>query len=122
MPTTFDTDMATAPDPPKLMLSKRLDAIGWGLLLILTGALWLVPDQPAIPGVWLLGTGVLLLVLNGVRYRMGISVSGLTTLLGTVALVAGLGEYFSVRLPLLAIFLIVVGGSIVLKPLVARKA
>ena len=108
-------------DAERVVLSKRLDAIGWGLLFILTGALWLVPDQQAIPGVWLIGTGVLLLALNGIRYALGIGASAMTTLLGGVALAAGLGEYFGVRLPLLAILFIVVGGIIILKPLVERK-
>ena len=122
MSTAQNFDAPPGPEPQKLALSKRLDGIAWGLLFLMTGALWLVPDQQAIQGVWLIGTGVLLLGLNGIRYRMGIEVSGLTTLLGTVALAAGLGDYFRVQLPLLAILFIVVGGIIILKPLVARKS
>lgn len=121
MSTMHNFDAPLGPEPQKLALGKRLDGIAWGLLFLMTGALWLVPDQQAIQGVWLIGTGVLLLGLNGIRYRMGIEVSGLTTLLGTVALAAGLGDYFKVQLPLLAILFIVVGGIIILKPLVARK-
>ena len=118
---THDAHPSMTQDAERVVLSKRLDAIGWGLLFILTGALWLVPDQQAIPGVWLIGTGVLLLALNGIRYALGIGASAMTTLLGGVALAAGLGEYFGVRLPLLAILFIVVGGIIILKPLVERK-
>jgi hypothetical protein len=105
--------------PSKMLLNKRLDGIGWGLFLIMIGVMWLAPERVA-QGAWLIGTGALLLALNGIRYLKGIGVSGLTTLLGVVALAAGLAEYFGMRVPLLAICLIVIGGSILLKPFVAR--
>ena len=51
-----------AQDPP-----KQFDEIGWGIFLMMIGTSWLVPSVPQ--GTWLIGTGVLLLVLNAIRYR-----------------------------------------------------
>jgi hypothetical protein len=120
MTTMHDVGVPAGRDTPsKMLLNKRLDGIGWGLFLIMIGVMWLAPERVA-QGAWLIGTGALLLALNGIRYLKGIGVSGLTTLLGVVALAAGLAEYFGMRVPLLAICLIVIGGSILLKPFVAR--
>jgi hypothetical protein len=48
-------------------LEKNLDDIGWGIFLIMIGALCLVPKDLVPEGTWLMGTGLLLLTLNGVR-------------------------------------------------------
>jgi hypothetical protein len=117
--------MATRTDgpignPQLAAYSQRLDGIGWGLLLVMTGALWLMPDQQVPQGSWLVGTGLLLLVLNGIRYLKGIRVSGLTTFLGALALAAGLSDALGVRLPLLAICFIVIGGAIILRLFTVR--
>jgi hypothetical protein len=101
-------------------LGSRLDGIGWGLLLIMTGAIWLVPEEQIPQGTWLVGTGLLLLALNGYRYLKGIDVSAFTTFLGALALAAGLGDYLGVQLPLLAILFIVIGASIIVKPLMSH--
>ena len=101
-------------------LGSRLDSIGWGLLLIMTGAIWLVPEESVPRGTWLIGTGVLLLALNWIRRVKGIGVSAFTTFLGAVALAAGLGDYLGVQLPLLALCFIVIGASIIVRPLLPR--
>ena len=54
----------TEQDPQKMHLNKRLEAIAWGLFLIMIGALWLLPDETVPEGTWLLGVGVILLGLN----------------------------------------------------------
>ncbi len=120
MTITHDVEAPSNQDRQRTGLDKRLETIGWGLFLIMTGAIWLVPEQQVPQGTWLIGTGVLLLTLNGIRSLKGIGVNGFTTFLGAVALAAGLSGYFGVRLPLLAICFIVIGASIILKPLVTR--
>ena len=120
MTTTHAVEVAASHHQQDTQLSRRIDGIGWGLLLIMTGAIWLIPDQQVPQGTWLIGTGALLLTLNGIRYLKGIGAHGLVTFLGAVALAAGLGEYFGLRLPLLAICFIVIGGGIILKPLIVR--
>jgi len=102
-------------------LNKRLEEIGWGLFLILIGVILLVPDVQAPQGIWLTGAALILLGLNGFRYLNGIKMSGFTICLGVLALAAGLGSIFGMKLPLFAILLVLVGASVIFKPLFAKK-
>lgn len=70
-------------------IGKRLEDIGWALFLILTGILWILPEGRVPPGTWLIGTGLLLLGLNAIRLLMRVPLSWFTTLLGGLALLAG---------------------------------
>lgn len=103
-------------DRGKGTLNRRLEDIGWGLLLILTGGILLVPDDRVPQGFWLIGAGIILLGLNLVRYLNGIAVNWFSTIMGLFALAAGAGEYSGVDLPLFPIFLIIIGASLLLKP------
>ena len=96
----------------------RLDEIGWGLFLMMIGTIWLVPSVPQ--GTWLIGTGVLILALNAIRYGTGHHVSVFSSMLGVLALAAGLGELLGIKLPLFAICLVAIGAWIVVKPLVVH--
>jgi hypothetical protein len=73
-------------------------------------------------GTWLIGTGLIMLGLNGVRYFNGIKMHGFTLVLGLLTLLAGLGDLFHLKLPLFAIFVIFIGVSIILKPLLAKSS
>ncbi len=100
--------------------AKRLDQIGWGIFLVMIGTIWLVPGVPE--GAWLIGTGALLLLLNAIRFRLAIHWSGVSVALGVFALAAGLGELTGIKLPLFPICLVLVGASLILKPLVFQRA
>jgi hypothetical protein len=96
--------------------AKSLDDIGWGLFLLMTGALWLFAS--AVPsGAWLVGTGILLLALNAVRYLRGMELNVFTLVLGGLALAGGLAELAQVRIPLLALALVAVGLALLVRPL-----
>ena len=107
-----ETDMAGA--------AKWIDQIGWGIFLVMIGVIWLVPAVPQ--GAWLIGTGILLLVLNAIRSRLGIPWSAVSVALGVLALVAGLGDFTGIRLPLFPICLVIIGATLILKPLVSQRA
>lgn len=107
-----DTDIAGT--------AKRLDQIGWGIFLLMIGVIWLVPGVPQ--GTWLIGTGVLLLALNAIRSNLGIQWSGVSVALGVLALLAGLGDFTGIKLPLFPICLVIVGATLILKPLVSQRA
>ena len=101
-------------------LNKRLENIAWGAILVTIGTIGLVPQY--VPhGTWLIAAGLILLGLNVVRYLNKIAMRGLSLVLGILALLAGLGEAFGVDLPLFAISLIVIGGCILLKPVLERE-
>ena len=100
---------------------KRLDAVGWGLFLIMLGALWLLPKDRLPEGSWLIGTGLILLGLSAARYFRGVQIRGFTVLLGILALLIGLSDMFGAKLPFVPILLIMVGAGILLKPLFVGK-
>jgi len=115
-----ETHVATTPDVQRAV-SKRLDDVAWALFLILIGAIWLLPAGTVPEGTWLVGAGLILLGINAVRSLKGIKMSGLAIALGVLALVAGLGHLAGVKVPVFAILFIVIGASIILRPLVAKQ-
>ena len=103
--------------PNKINLNKRLEESGWGFFLLMIGTFMLLPREFVPEGSWLIGAGLILLGLNGIRYLNDIKVSRFTITLGLAAVGFGLATLFGLRLPLLAIFLSLVGLSIILKTL-----
>jgi len=102
-------------------LNNRLEAIGWGLFLIMIGGLWLVPDAMVPAGSWLIGVGLIMLGLNVARYFFGIKLSWFTIILGFLALASGLGDFLGFDLPLVPIVLILIGLSIIFNLIFERK-
>ena len=111
-----------AEDSEKVVLNKRLEQIGWGLFLIMIGGIALVPDQQVPAGTWLIGAGLIMLGLNVARYFNRLPLSGFTLTLGTLAIIMGASDFFGVDLPFFPILLIVIGASILLKPLFERRS
>jgi len=107
---------------PEAQLDRRLNDIGWGLLLMLTGAIWLLPETAVPQGTWLFGVAVILPGVKVARYVKHIAVSGFSVVLGAGALVAAVSQMWRTDPPLVAIFLLVIGASLVAKPLFARTA
>ena len=99
---------------------RRLHDIGWGLLLMLTGMIWLVPAERMPEGAWLLGVAAILLGVNVVRYVKHISVSAFSLVLGFAALLAAFSRIWRTDVPVLAICLLIIGASLVAKPLLTK--
>lgn len=108
-------------DPKKKALDQRLDALGWGLFLIMIGGLWLAPEGMIPEGTWLIGTGVIILGLMLIRYVNGIDVNAFWLIVGVIALGFGISDVFGLDLPVLPILLIIIGVHILLKPLLKKK-
>lgn len=106
----------------KALLDKRLEDIGWGLLLLLTGGTLLIPGWEAPGNTWLIGVGIILLALNLVRRFNGIEMRWFSMALGILALAGGLASFLGVELPLFALFLMLVGVSIIVKPLFEKAS
>jgi hypothetical protein len=101
----------------KTDVAEKLDQMGWGVFLAMIGVIWLLPRVPQ--GTWLIGTGVLLLLLNVIRVRMGIRWSGVSVLLGALALAGGLADLTGIDVPLFPICLLLAGAALILKPLLS---
>jgi hypothetical protein len=89
---------------------------------MLTGAVWLVPADRVPQSAWLFGVAAILLGINVLRYLTQIGVDGFSLVLGLMALVAAVGRWWGADLPLLAICLIIIGVSLIAKPLLAKDA
>jgi hypothetical protein len=103
--------MAASDVPDKRELDHQFERISWALFLIMLGGLGLVPGVPS--GTWLIGTGLIMLGLNIVRYLNDIPVSRFTILLGFAAMAFGLVRLVGADLPVLPILLILIGASII---------
>jgi hypothetical protein len=99
------------------LLDRRLHDIGWGLLLMLTGVIWLVPAERVPEGAWLLGVAAILLGVNVFRYLKHIPVSGFSLVLGLAALLGAVSQIWRTDVPVLAICLLFIGASLVVRPL-----
>jgi hypothetical protein len=97
-------------------LNRRLETVGWGLFLIIIGALWLIPDQVVPEGTWLIAAGFIMLGMNVVRYRNDITMSKSTLVLGILAVVFGISDFVGVALPFFPILVILFGAAIILRP------
>jgi hypothetical protein len=111
----------TTQNVQKSDLGKRLEAIGWALFLIMIGGIWLVPNERVPQGVWLIGAGLIMLGLNVARRLSGVKMSSATIVLGVLALILGVSGFLGVHLPFFPILVILIGASIILKPLFEGK-
>lgn len=71
-------------------LNRRIEEVGWALFLLMIGIIWFLPEGQIPPDSWLIGSGLIMLGVNFIRYFGGIKMSGFTVFLGILALVAGL--------------------------------
>lgn len=101
--------------------AKRLDEWAWAFFLIMTGIVWLVPEDRRPGGLWLIGTGAVLVLLNVARHFSGLKPSGFTSVLGVLALAGGVGELYGVELPLFALAIVILGVSILVRPLLRTR-
>ena len=108
-------------DSQKAALNKSMETAAWGFFLILLGGFMFVPDNIVKGGMWSIGVGLILLGLNAARYLNGIRMSGFTTFLGIIAIVGGGLELAGMKGIDGAVFLIVLGAYLVLKPYFDRQ-
>ena len=105
----------------KRELNKRLEDSGWGFFLLMVGTLLLLPSELVPQGAWLIGAGLIMLGLNCIRHINGISPSRFTVGLGIVSFLVGLASFFGLKAPLFAIFLALIGLSIIVRSLVPTR-
>jgi len=103
-------------DESKSALNKRLEAIGWGCFLVMLGGFMLVPHELVNKGYWSIGVGLIMLGLNAARYFNKIRMSGFTTFLGIVSLISGVAQILGYQEIGGALFLIILGAYLILKP------
>lgn len=118
--TEVSAQPAAVKDPAKAALNKRLEAVAWGLFLIMLGGLALVPDKDVPKGLWSIGVGIIMLGLNAARYMNKIKMSGFTTFLGIIGVTGGITELIGLTKLDDAFLLILLGAYLLGKPLFDR--
>jgi hypothetical protein len=108
-------------DPEKAQLNKRMEAVAWGLFLIMLGGSLLVGRETVPKGWWTIGVGAIMLGLNLARYLTGIKMSGFTVVLGILAVIGGILELTGLKQAEGAVLLIVLGAYLLLKPSLERR-
>jgi hypothetical protein len=109
----------TMPDAARKQdLNRRLETISWGLFLIMIGGFALVSGVPE--GTWLIGAGLIMLGLNAVRLMVGIRASWFTLIVGTIALLSGLGSVLGVDIPVGPLLIVLIGLAIIVRALQPR--
>jgi hypothetical protein len=103
--------MGMATNMARRDISSRIDALGWGLLFLMSGVLFLVPGVP--DGTWLAGLGLLMLGGNAARLYIGLPLDRFGVIIGAGALLAGLGALAGMEIPVFELGLIVCGLAII---------
>jgi hypothetical protein len=116
-----DEEERPAIDEVKAALNKRLETIGWGCFLIMLGCYIFVPDMTVNKGVWSIGVGTIMLGLNAARYFNGIRMSGFTTVLGILALCAGITHLAGVDTFGGTVLFVILGAYLIFKPWFDRR-
>lgn len=93
----------------KRKLDRKIESMGWALFLIWSGALLIAPDEIVPTGLWLTGTGLIIIGSMGIRYLYGIKIDGFWTILGFLALGFGISEFFDLNIPVFPVLLIIAG-------------
>ena len=100
--------------------ARRLDYLGWGLFLLVTGAFWSFGARVH-EGAWLTTVGALLLLVAAARFRAGIRQNTALLILGGLALAGGAAGLAHATLPLVALVLVAFGVYLVGRYFVARR-
>lgn len=108
-------------DPEKVALNKRLEAVAWGMFLIMLAGFSFVPQAQVPKGLWSIGIGVIMLGLNAARYSYKIRMSGFTTFLGIISLLFGIAEWIGMTSLQGALLLLVLGALVIFKPLFDKR-
>jgi hypothetical protein len=95
--------------------NKLLDAIAWGVFIVLLGAGWLVGSQYNIEtGIYIaLGAGLILIALNVARSGMGINISKFSLFIGFLALALSGSGILGYAMPFIPTVIVLVGLFIV---------
>ena len=104
-------------DIDRQALDRRLQSTGWSLFLIWSGFLWLLPTSSLPDGLWLLGTGMILMGINVARVMNDIEVNGFTVIVGLLVLSAGLSNLMGVGFIFFPALLIVAGVIVLMQAL-----
>jgi hypothetical protein len=99
----------------KIQTNKVLDAISWGVFIVLLGVGWIVSSYYQMEtGVYVaLGVGLILIALNLSRREMGISISKFSLFIGLLALALAGSGIAGFEMPFTPTVIVLIGLFIV---------
>jgi hypothetical protein len=92
-------------------VADRLSTAGWGLLFLWLGIVFLTDLRE---GVALLGIGIIILTVQGIRRSLGLDLEGFWVVVGLVFGLTGVGQLVALQISLLPILLIAAGLALLL--------
>ncbi len=103
----------------KTQPNKFLDAVAWGVFIVLLGAGWIASVYYKMDiGIYLaLGVGFILLSLNLVRYTLKVRISKVSLFIGLLALALSVSGIAGYELPFIPTVVVLVGLFIVAEAL-----
>ena len=99
--------------------AKKITAIGWGLFFIWLGIVLMLN---ASIGLILIGVGIISLGMQVSRKYSGLETDGFWILVAILFVAVGTWELFELKLPLMSLFLIVVGAALLVSALKSGSA
>jgi len=105
----------------KAALNRQLEAVAWGLFLIMLGGFAMVPQEVAPKGLWSIGVGIIMLGLNATRYFFKVKMSGFTTFLGLASIIGGVLQLIGLHQLEGAFFFIILGAFLIVKPWLEKR-
>ncbi len=104
-----NSDKPKSTNPPKF--ARKLPAAGWGLLFIWIGIAMLLKLST---GSILLGIGAITLLVQVARKYLNLRIELFNVVMGLLFMIGGFWENYKPELPLIPVFLIVVGTGLFL--------
>jgi hypothetical protein len=90
------------------MKARRITTVGWGIFFIWLGFVLMFK---AGTGLILLGVGIISLGMQVARRYAGLESDGFWILVAILFVVVGVWELFEVKLPVMSVFLVVIGAA-----------
>lgn len=110
-------DSEAPPRTRRRRLSKRLDAMGWGLFFIWIGTSLLLDLSW---GVGLIGVAAIVLLGQTARRSYGLRIEKFWVVVGGLFLLGGFWELYQVQATLLPVVLTIAGGALILSAIRRR--
>ena len=99
--------------------AKKLTAVGWGLFFIWLGVVLLFNADV---GMILIGVGAITLGMQVARKYLELESDGFWVVVGIIFILVGVWKMLDVRLPIMAVLLIVVGAALLVSALKGKTA
>ena len=122
MPDCATKENKMTEDSADMTLNRRLHLLTLGLLLILTGGMWLIPDSISSWGTWLVGVGLILVGVNFIRYLNHTTIGKFTSMLGVMLLCLGVAYLIGARPPLIPVIIVTLGASVIVSAFASGRS